>query len=241
MNDLERHFRDNTGHLIHKWHHYFEIYDRHFARFRGQPVQMLEIGVSQGGSLQMWRQYFGPEARITGIDINPACKSFADEHTQILIGDQEDPAFLQQVADSMPRIDILLDDGGHTMGQLRTTFDQLFPRIDAHGVYLAEDLHSCYWPEYGGGLREPASFLEFSKGLIDQLNAWHSKEPKRLQVDAFTRSAHSMHFYDSILVIEKRPMAAPEHSTTGTATLPAFTEPGLVKPGLKHKLRKLLG
>ena len=59
VNDLERCFRANTGRQIHKWHHYFEIYDRHLARFRGSDVHVLEFGVAQGGSMQMWKEYFG--------------------------------------------------------------------------------------------------------------------------------------------------------------------------------------
>ena len=53
MNDLEKYFAKNTGRLIHKWKHYFEIYDRHFSRFRGSNVHVVEFGVSHGGSLRM--------------------------------------------------------------------------------------------------------------------------------------------------------------------------------------------
>ena len=53
MNPLERYFRRNHGRLIHKWVHYFDIYDRHFSRFRGRPIVVLEFGVFHGGSLQM--------------------------------------------------------------------------------------------------------------------------------------------------------------------------------------------
>ena len=78
MNDLEHYFNQHTGRLIHKWDHYFEIYDRHFARFRGRPVNIVEFGVSQGGSLQMWRHYFGAGASVFGVDINPNCKRFEE-------------------------------------------------------------------------------------------------------------------------------------------------------------------
>lgn len=67
VNELERYFRENTGRQIHKWHHYFEIYDRHLSRFRGTDVHVLEFGVSQGGSTQMWKHYFGPRCRISGL------------------------------------------------------------------------------------------------------------------------------------------------------------------------------
>jgi hypothetical protein len=241
MNDLERYFRGNTGKLIHKWDHFFEIYDRHFSRFRGQPVNMLEIGVFQGGSLLMWKDYFGDQANIFGIDINPACKALEEDRVHIFIGDQEDRTFLRAVADSMQRIDIVLDDGGHMMGQLRTAFEELYPRIDPHGVYMAEDLHTCYWSEFGGGYRERASFIEYSKGLIDQLHAWHSKQPNRLATNAFTRSTHSLHYYNSVLAIEKRPIDPPRHSKTGTPALPDYEPPRGAMTPLRRALRALTG
>jgi hypothetical protein len=220
MNDLERYFVANTGRLIHKWNHYFEIYDRHFARFRAAPVHVLEIGVSQGGSLQMWKQYFGPLAHIYGVDVDPRCKSLEEDRVKIFIGDQADVKFLRSLTLQIPRVDILIDDGGHRMKQQIRTFEQLFPHVDANGVYLCEDLHTSYWRKWGGGLRRRNTFIEFSKNLIDQLNAWHSKQPWRLRVNDFTRSAYSMHYYDSVLVIEKRAMHAPEHRKTGEPIFP---------------------
>jgi hypothetical protein len=76
MNDLTSFFYANTGPLLNKWNHYFEIYDRHFARFRGKPIKLVEFGVSQGGSLKMWKDYFGSQVRLIGVDINPLCKQF---------------------------------------------------------------------------------------------------------------------------------------------------------------------
>src|SRR5437016_6128611 len=103
MNDLEKYFQANTGRLIHKLNHYFEIYDRHFAKFRGTEVHVVEFGVSQGGSLQMWKEYFGPKCRIYGVDINPHCKTMEEDRVQVFIGDQEDRAFLKSLAASIPR------------------------------------------------------------------------------------------------------------------------------------------
>src|SRR5258708_2568934 len=110
MNDLERYFENHTGDLIHKWKHYFEVYDRHFSRFRGKEVVVVEIGVSQGGSMQMWKDYFGPAARIHGVDIDPRCTLFGTEQIQIHIGDQSDRAFLKSLKKEITRIDILIDD-----------------------------------------------------------------------------------------------------------------------------------
>ncbi|MDJ0632873.1 MAG: tetratricopeptide repeat protein [Xenococcaceae cyanobacterium MO_188.B29] len=215
MNDLEEYFEKNQGRLIHKWMHYFEIYDRHFSQFRNQDVYVLEIGVNQGGSLQMWKDYFGTNAKIYGVDINYRCKDFEEEGIKIFIGSQEDRSFLKSLKSQLPRIDILIDDGGHTMKQQIITFEELFPHISENGVYLCEDLHTSYWANYGGGYRNQNSFIEYSKNFIDRLNAWHSKEKQRLRVDDFTSSAYSMHYYDSVLVIEKRKIDKPLMRTTG--------------------------
>lgn len=226
VSDLERFFLENQGGEIHKWTHYFEIYDRHFARFRDSDVHVMEIGVAHGGSLRMWRDYFGPKARVYGVDIEPNAKSLEGERIQVFIGDQADPAFLTGLARDLPRIDILIDDGGHTMYQQEITFRTLFPYVSPEGVYLCEDLHTSYWGDYGGGYRRDGTFIELSKGLIDEINAWHSRSP-RLTVTDFTRSAHSLHFYDSVLVIEKRPMKPPEVRKTG---VPVISWSGLPAP-----------
>lgn len=219
MNDLERYFNENTGRSIHKWRHYFEIYDRHLARFRGTDVQLLEFGVFQGGSLQMWKNYLGPRAKIFGVDINPHCRQVAEPQIEILIGDQGDRIFLKSLAAQIPRIDILIDDGGHTMNQQISTYEELFQQIDPKGVYICEDLHTSYWADWDGGYQRPGTFIEYSKHFIDSLNAWHSADPSRLDVSKFTKSVHSLHFYDSMLVIEKRPMEKPVRLETGIRTI----------------------
>ncbi len=205
--------------MIHKWQHYFEIYDRHFFRFRNKEVHIVEFGVSHGGSLQMWKKYFGPKAKIYGIDVNPECKKLEEDRVQIFIGDQEDREFLKSLASSIPKIDILIDDGGHTMRQQIHTYEELFQKIDENGVYLIEDLHTSYWDNYGGGHLKHNTFIEYSKNFIDYINAWHSENVNSLDVNDFTKSAYSLHYYDSILVVEKRPMQKSFHSMTGTPTL----------------------
>src|SRR5205814_10274664 len=77
-NPLAQYFLRNQGRLLYKWHHYFEIYHRHFERFRGKSPVVLEIGVFHGGSLQMWHDYFGKGAKIIGIDVDARCKQFEE-------------------------------------------------------------------------------------------------------------------------------------------------------------------
>ena len=222
MNDLEKYFRLNDKRLIHKWKHYFDVYDRHFSKYRNKDIVILEIGVSQGGSLQMWKDYFGDRAKIYGIDINPQCKELEEENIQIFIGSQSDRKFLREVKSQIPPIDILIDDGGHTMVQQIISFEELFNHVKEDGVYLCEDLHTSYWLEYGGGYKRRGTFIEYSKKFIDSINAYHSRQ-KNLKVDEFTKSVFSIHYYDSILVLEKRPIEKPYHEKTGT---PSFVYEG---------------
>jgi hypothetical protein len=194
-------FLNNNKRLIHKWKHYFPIYERHFSQFVYKPVTFVEIGCGAGGSLQMWKQYFGPHARIVGVDINPDCKRFAEDQIEIHIGPQQDPDFLQSTIDQVGTPDIVVDDGSHVMSHIVSTFNFLYPKMLKNGVYLVEDLHTAYWEEYEGGLGKQTSFIEICKALIDQLNADHSRGA--LAPTEFTQSTMGIHFYDSVVVFER--------------------------------------
>lgn len=194
-------FLNNRGRTIHKWKHYFPAYERHFGRFVNQPMTFLEIGCGEGGSLQMWKRYLGPHAKIVGIDIRPECAAFEEDQIAIRIGDQSDPAFLKALIDEFSLFDVILDDGSHIMQHVGASFAFLYPRMSRTGVYMVEDLHTAYWDEYGGGLRCKDSFIETCKHLIDELNADWSRNA--LPPSEFTRSTLSMHFYDSIAVFER--------------------------------------
>lgn len=199
--DLWADFLTNRGKVIHKWEHYFPIYERHFAPWRGRSLTFLEIGVARGGSLPMWRRYFGPLAKIVGVDIDPRCKAREADGVFVRIGDQSDPAFLDRVIDEFGPPDIVLDDGSHQMAHIHASFDHLYPRLPKNGVYVVEDLHTAYWPDFGGGVNEPGSFINLSKSLIDKLNADHARGA--VDVDDFTRQTFSICFYDSVVVFEK--------------------------------------
>lgn len=213
--DLEKYFRNNTGRLIYKWDHYFDVYERHFKRFRNKEITILEIGVSQGGSLQMWKDYFGDRAKTFGIDIDPRCKNLEEENIKIFIGSQSDKKFLRKVKEQMPKIDIIIDDGGHTMKQQIVSYEALFDHLKEDGVYLCEDVHTSYWLKFGGGYKRRGTFIEYTKNFIDYMHAFHSQQ-KRLQVSSFTTSVNSLHYYDSIVVIEKRKREKPFAEKTGT-------------------------
>ena len=118
--------------------------------------------------------------------------------------------------------------------------EELFSYIDKNGVYLCEDLLTSYWPEYGGGYKKRGTFIEYSKNFIDYINAWHSVQTSRLGVTEFTRSVDSLHYYDNVLVIEKRPKEKPVHLKTGTPTVANFHPPRSLFERLKGRLKREL-
>ena len=219
MNDLEKIFNNNTGGRISKWIHYFEIYDRYLSQFRHKPVNVLEIGVANGGSLKMWKKYFGDNAKIYGVDVNKDCKRFEELNVEIFIGSQTDRKFLNKVKDKIGIIDILIDDGGHTMNQQITTFEVLFEAISENGIYICEDLHTSYWKRFGGGHKKDDTFIEYSKNFIDSLHGYHSKE---VGVSEFTKSVKAIHYYDSIIVIEKAKRDKPLKKQVGKKLIQGF-------------------
>lgn len=215
MNQFYEFFKNNDQRFIRKWEHYFEIYEKHFSKYKGKNVVFLEIGVFKGGSLLMWKDYFGPESKIIGIDIDPNCVAFNDRNTNIYIGSQTDKVFLENILSEVGCIDIVLDDGGHGVEQQKTSFEILFSKIADDGIYMCEDTMSSYWLKYGGGLKRNGTFIEFAKVKIDQLNAWHSEE-NNFKIDSFTKTLNSVHFYNSIIVFEKKIIKKPIEIFSGS-------------------------
>lgn len=209
---IEEIFFANTGRLAHKWVHYLPIYDRVFAPFRDTAPTMLEIGVSEGGSLEMWRKYFGSDATICGIDIEPAYAGNCDPPNQIRIGSQADPEFLRRVVNDIGAPDIVLDDGSHVSSHQRASFETLWPLLKVGGLYLIEDVQTAYWPHFEGGYRRPGTAIELAKDLIDDLHGWyHGRDAKLAARDEIG----AVHVYDSIIVVEKVQRLRPGHYTTG--------------------------
>ena len=213
---LEEWFWANDGPIVHKWLHYFSIYHRYFERFRGTPVRMLEIGVFDGGSLDMWRSYFGDDAVIFGIDIDRRCAEFDGKSAAVRIGSQDDPAFLAEVVEEMGGIDIVLDDGSHTSPHIRASLDALYPVLSEGGVYMIEDLHAAYWTEYGGGYDAPEGFMSDVKRMIDDIHHWHHSKGERIAATAGHLSG--LHVYDSVVVLEKSATTMPRHCKRGGPT-----------------------
>ncbi len=166
-----------------------------------------------GGSLAMWRAYFGEDAKIIGLDIRPECKTHEAEGIEVILGCQDEPAVIDHILERYPNIDIVLDDGSHKNAHLIATFALLYSRISPNGVYLAEDLHTSYFDDYGGGLKRDGAFIEFVKDRIDELHAQYTGGA--IPVSDFTASTASISIYDSITVFERRPQSERQSRVTG--------------------------
>jgi hypothetical protein len=211
--DFFTEYMSRTGDAaVTKWLHYFDIYTRELEMRRASPLKFLEIGVFRGGSIPMWKEYFAPHSTLVFIDIDPSCKAHEIEGTNVRIGSQADPAFLDEVAAEFGPFDVVLDDGSHINAHQIASFNALWPHLAEDGLYLVEDCHTSYWPGFGGGYRNPQSFMSFAKGLIDVTHSWYTDEDEVFPFDPRAKEIHSTRFYDSVIAIEKCPPKEPPTS-----------------------------
>jgi hypothetical protein len=207
---------------VHKWHHYFDIYTKHFGRYRDRPIKMLEIGVFRGGSLRMWKDYFHADSTIVGIDIDKTCKDheIADRKVFVRIGSQADPQFLAEVNEEFGPFDIILDDGSHKTHHQNISFGALFrSALKDGGCYMVEDVHTNYWLKH---VDSEDTFIDLSKQMIDMLHEpyfdrkethfrhEHPDAVNQLQLSYLAANLASIAFYDSIVVFDKKKRYLPK-------------------------------
>jgi hypothetical protein len=166
---------------------------------------MLEIGTQNGGSLELWKKFFHDNADIHGIDVDPKCTrlSFADGITFHLVKPNSIESLYEAISDLM--FDIVLDDGSHISKDCIQYFNALWPRVKPGGLYVIEDLHASYWPEYGGSPRQvkPPSTIEYLKYIVDALHLDYVRQEKPPLMESWNRSVANISFFDSIACIEK--------------------------------------
>ena len=211
MKKFNQLFDEHTGEGILKWSNYGDIYDKHFAPYRDQQINILEIGVLKGGSMRIWEKYF-PRANIFGIDIVEECKQYESDRTKIFIGDQSDVSFLRNVKAKIPRVDILIDDGSHRAKDQKATFEEMYYHVRKPGVYLIEDIEQNYWKNKDKD--SPDNFMTHMKNKIDEMNIRRTMSrklamsyPFKDNQVRFTNSTNSITFYDNVIVLEKLEMS----------------------------------
>ena len=167
MSDTLKIFNESKN-FCEKHKKYFPIYDHLFSSYIDKEITFVEIGISKGGSLHIWKKFFGPKARIIGIDINPECKILEKDGFEVFIGNQSDPDFWIDFFNKVGKVDIILDDGGHTNYEQITTTTSCVPNINDGGMMVVEDTHTSYMVEFSNPNKY--SFINFSKKIIDDIN-----------------------------------------------------------------------
>ncbi len=216
---LHQLYAEHQGKVSDKWSSYLTEYDRLFDRYRDKPIRLLEIGIQNGGSLEIWSKYFSNASVLIGCDINPDCArlSYDDPRIGLIVGDANAPGVRARVFQYSPEFDIIIDDGSHLSSDIIKSFAMYFPSVVEGGVYIAEDLHCSYWTQFKGGLFNPYSSISFFKRLADVISHEHWGVP-RARVDVLNgifrkydceideealSQIHSVEFINSMCVVRK--------------------------------------
>lgn len=169
---LHQLYADHHGKVSDKWSLYLTEYDRLLDEYRNELVTLLEIGIQNGGSLEIWSKYFRNNQTLIGCDIHPDCANlrYEDPRIRIIIGDACAPDTRDRITGCASQFNIIIDDGSHRSGDIIKAFSLYFPLLAAGGTFIVEDIHCSYWESFEGGLDNPFSAVAFFKRLADILN-----------------------------------------------------------------------
>jgi SAM-dependent methyltransferase len=178
-----------VGKVSDKWEAYFHAYERLFSPLRDQAVNLLEIGVQNGGSLEVWAQYFANAAQIIGCDVDPKCANlqYVDPRIEVVVGDATDKRTRMQVMEICNSFDIVIDDGSHLSSDIVSAFLSYFPLLKPGGLYVVEDTHALYRPVPGGGVLSGTSAQQFFKLCAELINLehWEGQLPTETLMSTF--------------------------------------------------------
>lgn len=212
-------FLRHTGKVTDKWSSYLDTWDHIFEPYRERKVNLLEIGVQNGGSLEVWAEAFKSARNIIGCDVNAKCRDleYADPRISVVVGDINSDETREIILNKASCLDIIIDDGSHVSDDTIISFVKYFQYLANDGIYVIEDLHTSYWQEFGGGLLSPHSSVSFFKMLVDIINFehWHNSGIRSTLLknystklgldfdDGMLAKIHSIEFLNSLCIITK--------------------------------------
>lgn len=225
---LQQIYNTHTGKVSDKWSIYVAEYDRIFAEYRHRNVSLLEIGIQNGGSLEIWGKYFNKARAIFGCEIDETCTvlDYDDARINLIIGNANSEDVEQEIFKRIDSFDLIIDDGSHQSGDIVQSFARYFGHLADGGIYVAEDLHCSYWAEFNGGLFNRHSSIAFFKLLADIVNFEHwdvekgradllaeFSETYRSPIDdGMLQHIHSVEFVNSLCIVRK---AVPAYNVLG--------------------------
>jgi Methyltransferase domain len=212
-------YTEHQGKVSDKWSLYIREYDRILTPYRHDPVNLLEIGVQNGGSLEIWARFLRAAQNLIGCDVNPDCARlrYDDPRIRIVVGDANTDAVEKTIAQHTRHLNVVIDDGSHRSSDIVKSFARYFPRLVDGGVFIIEDLHCSYWSDFEGGLSYSLSSIAFIKRLADVINHehWELSKPRTSHLDVFFKRygcsiledqlarIHSIELLNSMCVIRK--------------------------------------
>jgi hypothetical protein len=197
--------RKKIGKVSDKWSSYLDFYDDKLWYLQDSKINLLEIGVQNGGSLETWSRYFWKAEKIVGIDVDPKCADlkFDDSRIQVVIGD----AKTVELEDTF---DIIIDDGSHQASDIIANWQRWWPKLNDGGVYVVEDFHTMWMPGYG------SNAIQFFAGFIASVNG-------KSKVD---HSVKRMEFQNSLVLLEKGEPVLGDRLITGDV---AYVNPEVMR------------
>ena len=219
MKTLKEIYKNHSGKVSDKWDIYLDTYEEKLSSLKKSPIKLFEIGVLNGGSLEIFSKYFENAELILGCDIDKNCQKlkYTENNIKLIVGDVNSDEISNQIIKNGD-FDIIIDDGSHTSKDIVTSFCKYFKHLKYDGIYIVEDLHASYQKEHGGGLFYPISSMNFFKKLVDIINFehWGIKKEKNFILRTFKQNyqinmdsinfdeIHSIEFINSLCFIKKK-------------------------------------
>lgn len=196
---------------------YLHIYETYFKDIKDKNLNILEIGISSGGSLRTWKEYF-KNSKIYGLDINPACSVHAEDRIDVTIGSQSDPYTIAKILEKCGgKIDIIIDDGAHINELTAASFKLLKNSVNPGGFYVIEDLDCSYineihlfsntWP--GMSYNNNYNFKNNRKELDDIFNGVIRDMDMENYLTDYVKEKYVsqfsfIHFYPRLAIMKKK-------------------------------------
>jgi len=214
-------YDEHEGKVSDKWQLYLDEWDRLLFPYRDQEISLIEIGVQNGGSLEIWGKCFSNAKKLIGCDIDQKCEQlhFNDPRIALIVGDANSDDCESKILAHSQTFDIVLDDGSHKSSDIVRSFARYFPHLNDNGIYIIEDLHCSYWENFEGGLNNPLSAISFFKRLADIINYehWRNNKSRGKLLTNFSvefgikfddldlARIHSIEFVNSLCTVRKLP------------------------------------
>jgi cephalosporin hydroxylase len=216
-------YQNQNSKISDKWEIYLYTYENILSDYSEKEINFLEIGIQNGGSLEIWSKFFSKAKHLVGCDINELCREliFEDSRIEVIVGDANSLQTYNDVKDKCNNFDIVLDDGSHLSSDIVKTFTHYFPLLNEGGIFIVEDLHCSYWEQFEGGLFDPYSSISFFKRLADIINFehWNLRRNQSSVLQGFfskysceisnedLSQIHSVEFINSLCIVRKKTQA----------------------------------